>query len=58
MLILLMACVVSINVNGLNDPRRSDSILHHLYSLYGPALPFIPLVKIIERVSLFLFLKD
>ena len=28
-----MACVVSINVNGLNDPRRSDSILRHLYSL-------------------------
>ena len=28
-----MACVVSIKVNGLNDPRRSDSILRHLYSL-------------------------
>ena len=28
-----MACVVSINMNGLNDPRCSDSILCHLYSL-------------------------
>ena len=28
-----MACVVSVNVNGLNDPCRSDLILHHLYSL-------------------------
>ena len=29
-----------------------------MYFRNGPALPFIPLVKIIERVSLFLFLKD